>query len=116
MLLENERENEDMNAIGVSLRSNIKIDYNIKSLMKSEFIYEVAPELMDQSISDKEYLQLQRLKAEQKFIKLKIIYKLYNMSDSELTTNEKKYLKHWVTDLKRNQDRNILNLGDSLLP
>lgn len=53
-------------------------------------------------------------------IKSKIIYKLYNTTEvggaSELTTNERLYLKQWMSDLKSGKDRNLLNLRDSMLP
>ena len=47
MLMENEMENEDINSLSHALRSNIKINYNLKSLMKTEFLYDVEPDLND---------------------------------------------------------------------
>jgi len=40
MLYENERENHDINNIGASLKSRVEVKYNLKSLMRSEFVYD----------------------------------------------------------------------------
>ena len=53
MLLENQFENDDVNVLSASLKTHTKINYNLKSLMRSEFIYEVDPDLLDQSLDDK---------------------------------------------------------------
>jgi hypothetical protein len=50
----------------------------MKTLVKSEFIYDVEPELLEESLSDEKYLELSRIRAEAKLIKMKIIHKLYN--------------------------------------
>jgi len=34
------------------LDSNIKIDYDLKSLMKSEFVYDIDPEVVDPDMPD----------------------------------------------------------------
>jgi hypothetical protein len=115
MLLENEIENEDMLSLSHALKSGVKVNYDIKSLMTSESIYDVDPDLHDADISDAEFLRKQRVRAEAKFIKTKIIFKLYE-GTQDLTVNEKKYLKHWVQDLKENKERNLLNLRDSMVP
>jgi hypothetical protein len=47
MLIENELENEDLMSLSHSLRTNIKINYDLKSLVKSDNIYDVEPELVD---------------------------------------------------------------------
>ena len=86
----------------------------MKTLVKSEFIYDVEPELLDPSITDEQYLAQSRIRAEAKLIKLKLIYKLYN--SQELSANEKTYLKQWVSDIKQGKDRNLLNLRDSMVP
>jgi hypothetical protein len=66
----------------------------MNSLMKSEFIYDVDPDLTDSSISDLQFLNLQRRRSETKLIKSKLIYKL---SESiSLTDLEKSYLKKWM--------------------
>jgi hypothetical protein len=58
------------------LKQNISINYDMKSLVKSEFINDVEPELVDQDMNDEEYLRLARRRAESKLIKTKIIYKI----------------------------------------
>lgn len=87
----------------------------MRTLVKSEFIYDVEPELLDESLSDDRYLNLARRRAEAKLIKLKLIHKLYQGGE-ELTANERLYLKQWVGDLKSGKERNLLNLRDSMLP
>lgn len=77
MLLENEIENEDLHDISHSLRTNVRIDYDLKSLIKSEFVFDIEPELIDDSVSNEQYLDISRRRAEAKLIKTKIIYKLY---------------------------------------
>lgn len=57
MLMENEFENEDINSLSHALRSNVKINYDIKSLMTSEYIYDVDPDLEDTNMSDAQFLQ-----------------------------------------------------------
>lgn len=75
----------------------MKVNYDLKSLMKSEFVYDVDPELVDSDLSNTQFLRQQRKRAETKLIKNKIIYKLDQ--DKELSANEKKYLKKWVEHL-----------------
>ena len=76
MLLQNYYENEDTLSLSHHLGSEVKIEYNIKSLMKSENVYDIDPELIDPEISDAQFLLFQRKRAETKLIKSKIIYKL----------------------------------------
>jgi len=45
-------------------------------LIKSEFVHEVDPELIDRELTDDEYLERARRRAESKLIKSKIIYKI----------------------------------------
>jgi hypothetical protein len=45
---------------------------------------------------------------------MKILYKV--QKNVELSSNEKVYLDAWVKDITQNNNRNILNLRDSLLP
>ena len=47
-------------------------------------------------------------------IKTKIIYKLNQ--EQELTPSEKKYLQKWVDYVQNNENCNILNHRDALLP
>merc|ERR1712166_1728419 len=51
---------------------------------------------------------------ETKLIKNKIIYKLDQ--DKELSANEKKYLKKWVEHLKKDENCNIQNARDAMVP
>ena len=97
------------------LKQSITVNYDMKSLVKSEFINDVEPELVDSDMNDEEYLRLARRRAESKLIKTKIIYKI-NQSGVDLTPKERQYLKKWIADIQTNQDRNLLNLRDSMLP
>lgn len=106
--------NEDLYNLSTALPANVDIQYDVKSLVKSEFVYDMEPELIDRGISDEEYLMIARKRAESKLIKMKIIYKLDK--SHELTENEKVYLKHWKDDITKNEKRNVLNLRDSLIP
>ena len=63
--------------------------------MKSEFVYDVDPDLQNPNMSDFAYLELQRKRAETKLIKSKIIYKQHH--DLQLSESESKYLKIWVS-------------------
>ena len=76
MLLQNHMENEDITSMSHQMESEVKIDYDLKSLMKSEFVYDIDPEVVDPEISDAWYLRQQRRRAETKLIKTKIIYKM----------------------------------------
>ena len=75
MLLENWAENEDFLSLSHQLSSEVQIEYNLKSLMKSDYIYDVDPELINSEISDAVFLAQQRKRAETKLIKARIIYK-----------------------------------------
>ena len=76
MLLENWVENEDFTSLSHQLPSEVKVDYNMSSLMKSEFVYDIDPDLVDEELNDKMYLFKQRKRAETKLIKGTIIYKM----------------------------------------
>jgi hypothetical protein len=54
-------------------------------------VYDVDPELIDKTVTDDEYLERFRRRAEAKLIKSKIIYKIN--TGSEMSGNEKTYLK-----------------------
>ena len=56
MLLENEKENEDFGSLSHALEANVRVNYDLKTLIKSEFVYDIEPELIDKSINDDEYL------------------------------------------------------------
>lgn len=60
-------------------------------------------------------MNIAKRRAESKLIKMKIIYKM-NQDNLELTPKEKQYLKHWINDIQNSEERNLLNLRDSLLP
>lgn len=77
-------------------------------------MYDVDPELVDKTITDEEYLEKYRRRAEAKMIKSKIIFKIN--AGSDLSPNEKTYLKQWVADIKERKDRNLGNLRDSMVP
>lgn len=64
MLLENHMENEDLNSLSHALGSNVKVKYNVKSLMKSEFVYDVDPDVQNKEMTDAQFLYRQRLRAE----------------------------------------------------
>lgn len=68
--------NEDLINLSSSLKQSINVNYDMKSLVKSEFVYDVEPELVDNELSDHEYMQIARRRAEAKLIKMKIIYKM----------------------------------------
>jgi hypothetical protein len=76
MMLENQIENEDIQSLSHQLKSEVKVNYDLKSLMKSEFVYDVDPDLVDSELSNTQFLREQRKRAETKLIKNKIIYKL----------------------------------------
>ena len=99
-----------------SLKQRVNVEYDLKTLVKSEFVYDVEPELTDPTLVSEEYLEQFRRRAEAKLIKMKIIYKLYNKEHGDLSANEKQYLKQWMNDIKSGKDRNLNNLRDSMVP
>lgn len=111
MLIENYRENEDFISLSHQLKSEVKIEYDLKSLMKSEKISDVDPELVNDDISDALFLTNQRRRAEAKLIKNKIIYK--QDQGIELTALEKKYVEQWISDVNKS---NIINVRDAMVP
>lgn len=56
MLIENEMENEDLLSLSHALRVNVKVSYDLKSLLKSDNIYDVEPDLIDVSLTNEQYL------------------------------------------------------------
>lgn len=114
MMLENQIENEDIQSLSHQLKSEVKVNYDLKSLMKSEFVYDVDPDLVDSELSNTQFLRQQRKRAETKLIKNKIIYKLDQ--EKELSANEEKYLKKWVEHLKKDDNCNIQNARDAMVP
>jgi hypothetical protein len=91
MLLSRSFENEDYFSLGHSIPKHTKIDVDVKSLLKTEFLNEKDPLLDDKSVSDQEFLHKHRLLAESKLIKSKILFKLHY--GKQLTENETKYKK-----------------------
>jgi|TARA_B110001450_G_C17203662_1_gene312487 hypothetical protein len=75
MLLQNQRENEDILSLSHQFASEVKVDYDLKTLMRSETISEIDPEVDAAEVSDEMFLFNQRKRAETKLIKSKIIYK-----------------------------------------
>ena len=80
MLLQEVARNEDLLGLSGSLSNHVEVNYDLRTLVKSEFVYDIEPELVDKSITDEEYLASYRRRAETKLIKSKIIYKLYGAS------------------------------------
>ena len=115
LLLQEEYRNEDLMDVSSSLRSHIDVKYDLKTLVKSEFVYDMEPELEDPTLTSEQYLEQYRRRAESRLIKSKIILKLWQAGGAraDLTVNERLYLKKWVDDL---QTRNLLTLRDSMVP
>ena len=104
-----------MDLSSAGLKSEVNVRYDMRTLVKSEFIYEVDPDLsVEAGLSAEEYLALSRRRAEAKLIKSKIIYK--TNQGLSLSANEKAYLNHWLSDIRTGQNRTLMNLRDSLLP
>jgi hypothetical protein len=56
MIMENRNENEDFTSLSHHLNSEVKIKYDLKSLMKSDTVYDVDPELNDADLTDAAFL------------------------------------------------------------
>ena len=52
MLLQNKLENEDTFSLSHQLESEVKINYNLKSLMQSEFVNDIDPDVIDPELND----------------------------------------------------------------
>jgi hypothetical protein len=52
MLLQNRDENEDTTSLSHQLETEVKVNYHLNSLMKSEFLNDIDPDLDNQDISD----------------------------------------------------------------
>lgn len=50
--------NEDLYQLSSPLQARVSIDVNMNTLVKSEFVYDIEPELNDQGLSDQEYLNI----------------------------------------------------------
>lgn len=97
MIIENRNENEDFLSLTHFINSELEITYDLKSLMKSDIVNDIDPELNSHDITDIDFLMNQRKRAETKLIKSKIIYKTHH--DLALSTPEKAYLKQWINVL-----------------
>jgi len=78
ILMAEENRNDDINDLSAALKTSVNVKYDMRTLVKSENVYDIEPELIDQTVSDEDYLDLFRRRAEAKLIKSKIIYKLQN--------------------------------------
>lgn len=58
MLMQEEAVNEDLLNLSDALRTHVEVKYDLRTLVKSEFVYDVDPELVDGSISNEEYLDI----------------------------------------------------------
>ena len=59
------------------MKTEVNVRYDLRTLIKSEFVYDVDPDLsVEAGLSAEEYLALSRRRAEAKLIKSKIIYKV----------------------------------------
>ena len=116
ILLADELKNQDyLDISSAGLKTEVNVRYDMRTLVKSEFVNDVDPDLtVEAGLTSEEYLALSRLRAETKLIKSKIIYKI-NQGQS-LSANEKTYMKQWVGDIRTGKDRNLMNLRDSMLP
>lgn len=52
MLIQNDRENEDNFNLSKAQTNHVNVEYDMKSLVKSEFVQDVDPDLADQSMTD----------------------------------------------------------------
>ena len=116
ILLSEEIQNQDLfDLSSAGLKTEVNVRYDMRTLVKSEFIHDIDPDLsVEAGLSAEEYLALSRRRAEAKLIKSKIIYKINQ--GAALSNNEKAYMKQWVGDIRTGKDRNLVNLRDSMLP
>jgi len=112
MILERSFENEDYFAVGYAIPKYTKIEVDLPSLLKTEFLTDKESEIVDQGVSAEEYLYLSRRRAETKLIKSKILHKLHY--NTQLTENEESYKKSWMSELK--EKKSIISAKDALLP
>lgn len=83
MLMQEDMVNNDLIDLSSPLKNKVEVKYDLKTLVKSEFVYDIDPEVTDEQLSHGEYLDIHRRRAEAKLIKMKIIYKLYNNENGE---------------------------------
>jgi hypothetical protein len=75
ILLAKNRENEDSISLSHALTSRVKINANLQSLMQTQSQGNF--ELLQEGISDEDFLNYKRRVAETTLIKSKIVYKLH---------------------------------------
>jgi len=93
ILLAAERENEDNFSLSHTHKQRAKVTYDVKSLLPPP---RKEPEtVFERHMSDAEFLDYRRCRAETLLIKSKIIHKVHN--DQKLTANETAYLKSWIS-------------------
>lgn len=56
VLIEERMKNEDLINLSSSLKQSVNVKYDMGSLVKSEFVYDMEPELIDKELSDHEYM------------------------------------------------------------
>ena len=66
-----------MYSIGHSIKKHTKVNYDLPSLLKTEFLNDKDPMLEDKEVSDELYLDTCRRRAESKLIKAKIMRKIH---------------------------------------
>lgn len=54
--MQNYYENEDFTSLSHHINSEVEITYNLQSLMKSDQVYDVDPEVIDPEINDAKFL------------------------------------------------------------
>lgn len=90
--MEEDNQNHDLLQLSnAGVQTHVSVNYDIRTLIKSEQVYDVDPELINQTVTDEEYLESYRRRAEAKLIKSKIIYKIN--TGAGMSGNEKTYLK-----------------------
>jgi hypothetical protein len=104
ILLSEELQNQDLfDLSSAGLKTEVNVRYDMRTLVKSEFIHDIDPDLsVEAGLSAEEYLALSRRRAEAKLIKSKIIYKINQ--GAALSNNEKAYMKQWVGDIRTGKD------------
>ena len=115
MLLENREENDDGISLMNQFDTTIDINYDIGSLIKSQHVYDVDPDIENADLTDEAFMNLQRRRAETKLIKSKIILKM-NEGDKKLSKAEKRYLGQWVKEIEGGRTVNLSNLRDTMVP
>ena len=87
-----ERGKEDHINLSHSLRNSLKVSIDHETLKLSQD--RSSTRLSDEGVSDDQFLDLQRRRAETLLIKSKIVYKLHQ--DKQLSTAESNYLYQWM--------------------